>query len=294
MPYLFYFFLFLLGLAAGSFLNVVSLRFQPGQWVFSPKKIRGRSHCLHCLKELRWYELIPVVSFFLQAERCRSCGKKISWQYPLVELLSGLIFMTVPFWASNHPYFFQYEPFIWQFCGIWIAVLLVLLLISLIDFRNYFIPDELLVVLFLLGCVFIAGKSQMANLAPLSGGLSFLRHYSFLSVGPVNIWKNHLLAASIAGLFFALFFYLSQGRVMGGGDVKLAFVLGWLIGWPDVIMVLFLAFLLGGFAGLLLLVFHRKTMKDFLPLAPFLNLGFVLTIFFGFYLLNYYFMLIGI
>ena len=88
--------LFLFGLAAGSFINVVSLRFQPGQGLLDRKMVGGRSRCPYCQKQLNWYELIPVLSFIIQKGRCRSCHQKISFQYPIVEILSGLIFVFVP------------------------------------------------------------------------------------------------------------------------------------------------------------------------------------------------------
>jgi len=101
-----YLFLFIFGLAIGSFLNVVSLRFQPGQRLLDLRIINGRSHCPHCQKTLRWYELIPLLSFIVQFGKCRHCKKKLSLQYPLVEFLSGLIFVSVPLLLTN----FQFSP----------------------------------------------------------------------------------------------------------------------------------------------------------------------------------------
>ena len=97
-----YILLFIFGLIVGSFLNVVIFRYQPGKKVFDPKLIGGpgnwktRSRCMSCKKQLVWYELLPLVSFLIQKGKCRGCGAKISLQYFLVELLSGLVFVFVP------------------------------------------------------------------------------------------------------------------------------------------------------------------------------------------------------
>lgn len=266
MNYFFYLVLFILGLGFGSFLNVVSFRFKPNSSdkVFDLKKIGGRSACPFCHKILRWYELIPLVSFFVQKGKCRACGKQLSWQYPLVELLSGLILVAAP-------------------GVIWIFALLVLLLISLIDFRHFFIPDELIWLLAFLGLISVFFKTP-----------SFLRYYAMIFSWSENIWFNHLLGALTGGIFFGLLFYLGKGKIMGGGDVKLALVLGWLLGWPDITMALILTFLLGGFVGFVLLFSRKKTIKDYLPLAPFLAIGVGLTVLFGYQIINGYFALMGL
>src|SRR5581483_8885445 len=88
--------LFVFGLAIGSFLNVVALRYDGNRFVLDPKAIGGRSHCPHCKKTLQWYELIPLASFAIQRGKCRGCGVRIGFRYPFVEFLSGLIFALVP------------------------------------------------------------------------------------------------------------------------------------------------------------------------------------------------------
>ena len=277
----FYVALFLLGLGFGSFLNVISFRFQPENRVFDFRKISGRSACPYCQKTLRWYELIPLVSFFVQAERCRSCGHQLSWQYPLGELLSGLIFVFVPYILYPQSYILSL---------VWILILSILLLISLIDFRRFFIPDELtwLLVFFGLALIFLKKYFLLST--------SFLRHYALLFSFSwlEDIWLKHLFAAGVAAVCFGLIFYLGKGKILGGGDVKLGFALGLILGWPDIVAALFFAFLLGGLFGFILLISRRKTMKDYLPLAPFLAIGVCLTAFFGYQIINAYFSLMGL
>lgn len=290
MSYLFYFILFIFGLAIGSFLNVASLRFKPENQVFDLKKINGRSACPHCQKTLCWYELIPLVSFFIQSGKCRSCGHKLSWQYPTVELLSGLIFAAVPFsihYQSSLPDYYRLGSW-----SIWILALLVLLLISIIDFRHFLIPDELTWLLVFFGLALVILQSQIHSL--IFYNQSFLRHYALLLGWPGNIWLNHLFAALTSSVFFGLMFFFGKGKILGGGDVKLGFALGWLLGWPDIIVALALSFMIGGATGFVLMINRKKTMKDFLPLAPFLAIGFALTVFFGYQIINGYFSLMGL
>jgi len=278
-----YIILFLIGLIFGSFLNVVSLRFKPEKKVFDFKNLGGRSACPYCRKILRWHELIPIVSFFIQKGKCRSCQHQLFWQYPIVELLSGLIFVLVPYILYPKSYILSI---------IWILILLILLLISLIDFRNFLIPDELIWILIFLGLILNIINFQASN--SFFFQQSFLRHYALIFGWPSNIWLNHLLAAAAASAFFGLMFYFGKGKILGGGDVKLGFALGFILGWPDVLMSLMIAFWLGGITGLALIINRKKTMKDFLPLAPFLAIGVALTVFFGYQIVNGYFFLIGL
>ena len=290
MSYLFYLILFIFGLIIGSFLNVVSLRFKPENQVFDLKIINGRSACSYCRKTLCWYELIPIVSFFIQSGKCRSCGHKLSRQYPIVELLSGLIFAAVPFfihYRSSLPDYYRFGSW-----SIWTLVFLVLLLISVIDFRHFIIPDELTWMLIFFGLALIILQSQIPNFNFFDQ--SFLRHYALLFGWPGNIWLNRLFAALTSSVFFGLLFFLGKGKMMGGGDVKLGFALGWLLGWPDIILTLVISFMIGGVTGFILMINRKRTMKDSLPLAPFLAIGFVLTVFFGYQIINGYFSLMGL
>ncbi|MEK7624289.1 MAG: prepilin peptidase [Patescibacteria group bacterium] len=283
MSYYFYSILFIIGLAVGSFLNVVIFRFKPENAIFDLKKINGRSACPYCQKTLRWRELIPLVSFFIQSGKCRSCGHKLSWQYPFVELLSGLVFVAVPYILYPESY---------AISAVWILILLIFILISVIDFRHFIIPDELVWLLLFLGAAFIFLQTQTPNLDFFNQ--SFLRHYALLFGWPENIWFNHLFSALVSGVFFGLMFFLGKGKTLGEGDIKLGFALGWLLGWPDTIVALTLSFLIGGVAGFVLMASRKKTMKDFLPLAPFLITGTVLTIFFGYRIVSGYFSLMRI
>jgi len=289
MSYFSYFVLFLFGLAAGSFLNVVSLRFQPGQRLLDLRIINGRSRCPHCQKTLRWYELIPLLSFIVQSGRCRSCGSRLSFQYPLVEFLSGLIFILVPYLLTLIPYFLNSKFYI-PVIAVWILIFLLFLLLSVVDFRFYLIPDQINLLLAISGFILIIFKS-MGQWSIVGSQRSFLGHYSLLFGLIENVWLNHFFAMALAMIFFAAIIILSRGKGMGWGDFKLAAAFGLIFGWPDIIVVIFLAFVIGAVFTAPLLIKKQKTMKDVVPFGPFLVIGSSLVFFLGKQLIDGYFKL---
>ena len=247
---------FCLGLIVGSFLNVVILRYNTG------RSLAGRSGCFSCRHKLAWYELLPVVSFVIQKGRCRHCGSKMSRQYPLVELLTGVLFALT----------------IWKFYPDFISIIFYCLILSLLvvivvyDLRHKIIPDTPIYLLIMLSV-----------LAPLIGSPEF-------SAADAGIL---LLRGLIAGfVMFTAFFclwYFSRGRWMGFGDAKLAFVMGVLLGFVGSLNAIILAFWLGAVVGLLLIAitkmrqFHllrqRFSIKSEVPFAPFLAAGLLLNLF---------------
>ncbi len=306
---MYYFLLFIFGLAVGSFLNVVSLRYVPGNRLLNLKIISGRSQCLSCQKTLSWYELIPILSFIVQKGRCRSCGKRFFWQYLVVEFLSGLIFLLVPIKILNS----KFSIFNFQLISnyqllitiVWIAIFLLFLLLSIIDFRQYIIPNQINLSLAVLGIVLIIFNFQFSRL-PMSeaagfGGQaisnSFLGSYAYLfgtSWMFENIWLSHFIAAIFGVVFFWLIIFLSKGKAMGWGDLKLVGALGLIFGWPDIIMILIFSFLIGGIFSTVLLVNGKKKMKDAVPFGPFLIIGAASIFFFGYQIINAYFKLFNL
>ena len=263
-------------------MNVIALRYNGDDMVADPRVIGGRSHCPHCGKTLQWYELIPVVSFIIQGRTCRNCKAKIGWQYPLVELISGAIFAFVPMQT------FQLtgpgQPFI-IFSSFWIITFELLLLVAYIDIRLGIVPDELNVALGVLGIffiIFLAGYYGLAN-------HSLIGSYAALFGLQDSIWTNHLFAALVGAMFFALLIVVTQGKGMGMGDVKLAIPLGLIFGWPDVAFLIVSAFVVGAIAGVALIVRGKKTVKGSLPFAPFLIMGAALVFFAGLPIMRAYF-----
>lgn len=275
-------FLFSLGLLFGSFLNVLAIRYNPDKFILHSDVLGGRSHCPHCGKKLRWFELIPLLSFLVQGGLCRSCKKRLSFQYPLAEFVSGLIFVFVP-WRLDS---FATAPL----SIIWTIVFLTFLLIALIDLRLRIIPNELNIFLILLALPIIFFESIGFN--ALSN--SYIGHYALLFGGRDTILFSHGLGLICGFLFFMILVAISRGKGMGGGDVKLAAALGFLFGWPDIAIIIPISFILGSLYALPLIISGLKGRKDLLPFGPFLVLASTTVFFFGYQILDFYFSLFRI
>ncbi len=259
--------LFAFGLATGSFLNVVATRYDGEHFLFSTKLIGGRSHCEQCKKTLRWFELVPLASFAAQGGRCRRCRARLSAQYPVVELLSGIIFIAVPFGLGavvSAPATLA--------AVIWIAVFEALLVMTLIDIRLGIIPDEINI---FLG---VAGVLLLLVPAPLGAGAVLAK----------------VLAALGAGAFFALLIAVTRGKGMGMGDLKLAIPLGLIFGWPDILLALMAAFVIGAIVGVFAIARGTRSIKGTLPFGPFLAVGAATTFFWGAPIINWYLSLLGV
>jgi len=266
----------LFGLMVGSFLNVVIFRLSSGETF-----VKGRSHCLSCNKKLTFFELIPLFSFIAQKGKCTSCNSKISFQYPLVELFTALSFAFISLYV-----FSQFNPFGELFSYIlysifYILILSLLIIIFVYDLRHMLIPDVVLFPAILLVFVFrVLGWWRLGALNVFGSN-----PFSFEVIN--SITTSLIFAVLSAGFFFAIF-YLSKGRAMGFGDVKLAFFMGLLLGHPGTFIALFIAFFLGGIIGVILILFGSKTLKSKVPFAPFMIAGTVISLFWGLDILNFY------
>ncbi len=248
--------------------------------------------CLGCRETLRWYDLVPLLSYLFLLGRCRYCKDKISPQYPLVEFLSSLAFLSPVYFykAMGVANFASTGASIYWFYAlsvIWVLALLSFILLSLIDFRLYIIPDEINVFIGFLGVAKIVSLYLFDKTEILYR--SFLGGYAYI-FGLENIlWLNHLSAALFGALFFAIIIYVSRGRGMGMGDMKLAGALGLLFGWPDIIMLIVLSFMTGSIFGLIFMVVKKKGLKAAIPFGPFIVLGALITMFYGEAILKLYF-----
>ncbi|MDO8557523.1 MAG: prepilin peptidase [Candidatus Jorgensenbacteria bacterium] len=292
--------LFIIGSALGSFLNVLSMRYAPERSVFAEKSIGGRSHCMKCKKKLTWFELFPLVSFAVLRGKCRSCGAPLSIQYPIIEFLGGLIAVAVAYYLNS---IYSVPDFVfaslaapwWHYAllGAWILVFIILLLVLLIDLKHYVVPNELNVILGVLGIIVVGIMWKYKNELPLFS-TSFLKQYSLFLAPTGNLLLSHVIGAFTAAVFFALLSFASRGQGMGFGDVKLALASGFLLGWPDMALAVVIAFILGGIFGAYLLISGRLSMKDRVPFAPFFVIGIALVFFFGEAILKGYFTLFGL
>ena len=284
MDKLFLLLLFLFGASVGSFIGVLGSRYSQKKGFSSA--LRGRSKCIHCRKTLKWYELVPLLSFLVQGGKCKKCGRRLSWRYPLVEILAGLVFLFVPLTLGQGiPAF------------LWVLAFLTFILISIIDLRLRIIPDKLVAFVALLGALLfvyyeITGEFGLVNGAVKGSGLGI--HALSYWIGAPSVFLNYIAGALFGLSVLGALYFLSRGRAMGFGDVKLAGALGSLMGWPDIALAVILAFITGAIWGSALILQKKKGMKDSLPFGPFIVLGVVLVFFFGGDILNGYFTIFGI
>ncbi|MBE9249760.1 prepilin peptidase [Dolichospermum sp. LEGE 00240] len=252
---------FVLGTSLGSFINVVVYRLPAGLSVLWPP-----SRCPKCLNRLKTYDNIPVFGWLWLKGRCRYCQTQISRRYPLIEALTGIIFLIV-FWV------FQFSIFTigyWAFCS-W------LLALSLIDLDTMTLPNPLTKSGLILGIVFQMAIGWLSE--PTAVGLS-----KRLMTG---------IAGTVLGLWLfdaiALLGSMAFGKtVMGAGDAKLAAMMGAWLGWRYLLLAGFISCILGVFIGGSAIILSRHQMGQKMPFGPFLALGAVITVFCGETILSHY------
>lgn len=272
---------FILGLAVGSFLNVVALRYKGEGRLFDLHRLDGRSQCPHCHAQLRWYELVPVISFIIQRGICRSCHTKIAWQYPIVEVITAAAFVLPLLYFFPHYSFPVEHPYRTALSHLWLAVALAMILLSVIDLRLMIIPDQITALLAFIGVIF----------AVLDSG-SFLGNYGVLFPHIGNAFITHAAGGIAGAALLGLIVLLSRGRAMGMGDVKLAGAMGLILGFPDILFALAFSFMAGGLWSACALLFHKANIKTLVPFGPFLVFGFWAHIFWSQSLLAWYFSLL--
>ncbi len=223
---------FLFGTSVGSFLNVVVFRTLQG------KPLRGRSQCPACKVQLRWFELIPLVSFFLQRGRCRSCGILLSWQYPVVELLCGIGFSVVAIRWLQARWALQWEGVVWL-ALMW-GVIAISLALAAYDVRTRAVPTHWL--------------GMFTSLSFLAGLLSRVveGQGSF-----VTALSEVLLSGVVVALPFWGLWLISRGKWIGDADGWLAFGIGAFLGVARGITAILLAFWAGALAIGIMWGFHR-------------------------------------
>jgi leader peptidase (prepilin peptidase)/N-methyltransferase len=255
--------LFTLGLAIGSFLNVVIYRS-----VHNDSPLRGRSYCDSCKKPIRWYDNIPVVSFILLRSRCRYCKAEIPWEYPAVEFLTGALFV---WWYVVGFTFFQLgsSPFSVIQPLFWLLVGVLFLVICFADVSYYIIPDSAVI---LLTGIVIGYRTLLVSQHIMIG------HDFLLSI----------MSGLFASCFFLSLVLLTKGKGMGFGDVKLIIPLALLQGWPNITVGLFLAFCSGAIVGVMLILAQRAKLKQVIPFGPYLIFSTFVTLIFGNELLSWY------
>lgn len=260
-------FLFVLGAVIGSFISVVILRSISGEdWV------NGRSRCDTCKTVIAWYDNIPLVSFAVLRGKCRYCKEPILPLHPMVEVLTGVLLV---WWYWGGLIFFQLTqtPLSILQPLFWLAVGLLLIYLFIIDLNYMILPDKpvfLLLIIAILYRVLLVGTGIMQV---------------------SDLYSTLLAAVASFAFFFALWFF-TKGRGMGFGDVKLVVPLALLLGAQKMLICLFLAFIIGAVAGILLILFGKSKMKTAIPFGPFLILGTALSLIWGDAVFGWYWSLI--
>ena len=232
-------FIFIVGAAIGSFSNVCIYRLPKKLSIISPP-----SQCPNCGKSISPFDNIPIISFILLRGRCRYCQSPISWRYPIVELITGLIFLSLYLNFRISPQFFIYA-----------LLCTSLIIIAFIDLEHKIIPDVI-------------------TLPGIIIGLTLSLTIPHITL--INSIKGLLIGG---GLFYAIAI-ISRGG-MGGGDIKLIAMVGSFLGWKNVLLTIFLGSLFGSIVGIVLIILKKKNRKDMVPFGPFLSLGAIISIFFG-------------
>jgi prepilin signal peptidase PulO-like enzyme (type II secretory pathway) len=238
-------FVFVLGLVIGSFIGAYTYRWPKG---ISIKK--GRSFCPKCKSKVGWYDNIPLFSYFLLQGKCRNCAKKISLRYPIIEFSTALLLITV--------YYFYCKALL----GAWtlpylLVITSALIIIFVIDLENKLIPDEV--------TFFILSLSSLALL--LSSNDNFY-----------HVFFN----AFLTSFFFLFLNFVTKGKGMGLGDVKLVLALSLVFhDWHLLVVWIFSSFVIGAFIGVLLIMIGKANWGKQIPFGPFLILAFFITIFWG-------------
>jgi leader peptidase (prepilin peptidase)/N-methyltransferase len=249
--------IFIYGLLVGSFLNAWIWRIHTRR-----KVTKGRSMCPHCKATLRWYELVPVLSWLGLRGKCRSCHRPISWQYPAVEIANAGLWVAL-FW-----FIAPQDGLAWVTLAAWCALASLLIAAFVYDARWMLLPDAFMVpatVLALVVALLAAvGAGSLAEIVPrlVAGGL-------------------------FAGVFF-LIWYVSRGSWIGDGDIWLALIMGLALTGVELVVAIFVAFNLGALVGVTLILAHKKTRKSTIAFGPFLIIGLFTGLFFGQALLNWY------
>lgn len=243
-------FSFILGTLIGSFLNVVALRYNTGM------TLKGRSKCFSCNRTLTALELIPIVSFLLQGGSCSKCKSKISWQYPLVEIFAGILFVLI----------FYFFPPVSLAASIWTIYYLfitsILLVIVVYDIRHKIIPDALVYTFAIVSLAKLFVTPELTFIVP-----------SLIDI----------LAGPIAAAPFFLLWLVSKGTWMGLGDAKLALGIGWTLGLILALSSIVLAFWIGAIVSVvwMMIVFKKLKARYEVPFGPYLILGMYIVLFTG-------------
>ncbi|MBN1621944.1 MAG: prepilin peptidase, partial [Endomicrobiales bacterium] len=247
--FIFALFIFLLGLIVGSFVNVCIHRIPRNESILKP-----RSHCPNCNKTIKWHDNIPLLSFIVLKGKCRFCKSRISWQYPIIELLTAILFTNLAFKYYNNP----------AFLIIYILFTLILIIVSGIDFFHQIIPDTFNFILIIGGLLFSFINFQLG---------------ADLKIRLINSILGGLVSASCLFIVGYIGTRIFNKDAMGGGDIKLIAGIGTFFGISKTLLVIFIGSLLGSIIGISLITLNKLDKREYIPFGPFLAASAYLSIF---------------
>lgn len=232
------------GILVGSFLNVCIYRIPKNENI-----VVVNSHCMTCGKQIKWYDLVPLISFLMLGGKCRYCKTKLSLQYPVVEATNGLLYGIIVFVNG-----FNIESILYCLCSS------ALLALSVIDWRTFEIPIVFNYFIFALGLIRL-----------------------FTDLGH---WYNYVIGFFAVSLFLLILYVATKGRGIGGGDIKLMAVAGLLLGWKLIILSLGIGCILGSVIHLILMKVQQK--DRVLAFGPYLSMGIYISMLYGDQIVSWY------
>lgn len=249
--------IFVLGLCCGSFVNMLIYRTAVQYDLISnfqfSKSNKNRSFCDGCGRQLRWYENIPVISWIIQKGKTGCCSKKLPVLYPIVEIITGVLFLIFNF---QNPIFNEFINFQFSIQFIIGLVIIIFLIFSAVfDLKYMILPD-------------------------FSTGILVISALVFWCSGHFGDW-NYILSGVLAWFFIYFLYLITKKKGMGFGDVKLAIFMGLFLGYPKIVVAMYIAFVLGALFGLILMFFKKANKKTKISFGPFLILGTLVAWFFG-------------
>jgi leader peptidase (prepilin peptidase) / N-methyltransferase len=242
----------LFGAFIGSFLNVCIVRIPRRESIVTPG-----SHCPHCNEPIRFYENIPILSFFLLKGRCRHCRKPISLQYFFVEAFTALGSLLL---------FSKYGPSLSYL--FYFSFLAALIVITVIDLHHQIIPDV----------ISIPGMAVGLLASFVLPGMTFMDSLFGLLLGGGSLF-----------IVATVYQWLFKREGMGGGDVKLLAMIGAFLGWKAVVLTILAGSLTGSILGIAIMLLKGKGFKYAIPFGPFLSFGAVISLLYGAELIRWYF-----
>jgi len=247
---IYYIIVFIYGLIFGSFLNVCISRIPKGESIVFVK-----SHCIKCNKSIRWYDMIPLFSYIALKGRCRNCKSKISLQYPIIEVLNGLLYVLT----------FMVKGWSLTTC-LYCFVISALIVLSVIDFRTYTINIWINIFIFFMGAVKLIIEIIKSN------------NFSLI--------LNYIAGLCVVSGFLLILYFVTSGKGIGMGDINLMAAAGFFLGWKLVILAFLLGCVFGAVIHLLMIKFYKQ--DRVLAFGPYLSLGILISMLYGDRIISWY------